>query len=130
MLSRSRSQCSASDRSSKGAARQPKPSSSFQQPWAVSWNAIGWWRSSRGSTHPSPTRSIFQVPDGFFRIRRSAVLAAMDQSASPRSLLLRFAQVMNTQTSFTALSNAVHQLDEPAIRVPLRSLGSARSGSA
>lgn len=64
----------------------------------------------------SPHRNLIQVPDGSFRIRRGALMAAMDQSASLRGLLLRFAQVMNTQTSFTALSNAVHQLDERLAR--------------
>jgi hypothetical protein len=37
-------------------------------------------------------------------------------SASLRDLLLRYVQAMNTQTSFTALSNVVHQIDERLAR--------------
>jgi CRP-like cAMP-binding protein len=60
--------------------------------------------------------SLVQVPDDAYRIRPAAVIEAMDCSAGLRSLIMRFALILNTQTSFTALSNAVHQIDERLAR--------------
>lgn len=64
----------------------------------------------------SPHRVIIQVPDGGFRIDRGAFVQALDASASMRGLMLRYAQVMNVQMAFTALSNAVHPIDERLAR--------------
>jgi CRP-like cAMP-binding protein len=61
-------------------------------------------------------RSLAQVPGDGHRIGRAALVRAMEQSASLRDLLLRFVQVMNTQTMFTALSNAVHPINERLAR--------------
>ena len=64
----------------------------------------------------SPHRVFVQVKDDAFHMPLSTLVKAMDESAPLRNLLLRFAQVMNTQTAFTALSNAVHPVDERLAR--------------
>lgn len=46
----------------------------------------------------------------------AAFQGAVAQSASLRTLLLRFAQVLGIQTAYTALSNAVHHVDERLAR--------------
>lgn len=68
-----------------------------------------------GST-TSVNRMEIQVPGTAYSIPRAALVHAMATSASLRDLLLRYVQAMNTQTSFTALSNAVHQIDERLAR--------------
>ena len=50
------------------------------------------------------------------RIEYAPFVEAFGRSASLLRLLLRFAQVMVVQTSFTALSNAVHQVDQRLAR--------------
>ena len=64
----------------------------------------------------SPHRSVIQLAGDGHRISPSALVAAANRSSTLRDLLLRFVQVLNTQTSFTALSNAVHQIDERLAR--------------
>ena len=64
----------------------------------------------------SPHRVVIQVPDGAYRIGRLALVGAMDRSASLWGLLLRFAQIQALQSNFTALSNAVHPIDERLAR--------------
>ncbi|GJE04672.1 hypothetical protein GMJLKIPL_6637 [Methylobacterium isbiliense] len=49
-------------------------------------------------------------------IARSALVGAMEESASLHNLLLRFAQVQGLQSNYTALSNAVHQINERLAR--------------
>ena len=44
------------------------------------------------------------------------MLAALAASATLRTTLLRYAQALSVQVSFTALSNAVHQIDERLAR--------------
>ena len=64
----------------------------------------------------SPHRLIVQVPNGAYRIGRGALQVACDASATLRNLLLRYAQVMSVQTAYTALSNAIHPVDERLAR--------------
>ena len=64
----------------------------------------------------SPQRVEIQVPGTAHRIERAALVEAMERSASLRGLLLRFAQVQLLQSGFTALSNAVHPIDERLAR--------------
>jgi CRP-like cAMP-binding protein len=61
-------------------------------------------------------RSLIQVPGEGHRILRTALVDALERSASLRALLLRFAQVQGVQTSYTALSNAVHPINERLAR--------------
>ena len=61
-------------------------------------------------------RSPIQVPGEGHRIRRTALVEALDNSASLRALLLRFVQVQGVQTGYTALSNAVHPVNERLAR--------------
>lgn len=64
----------------------------------------------------APQRVVMQIPGDAYRIARPALAEAMDASAPLRRLLLLFAQVQAVQSSFTALSNAVHPLDERLAR--------------
>lgn len=64
----------------------------------------------------SAHRINVQIEDDAWRIAKGPFLAAVDGSADLRILLLRYAQTLAVQTSFTALSNAVHQIDERLAR--------------
>jgi CRP-like cAMP-binding protein len=64
----------------------------------------------------SPHRFLMQVADDSFRIARADFVEALAASASLRDLILRYAHVLGVQTSFTALSNAVHPVDERLAR--------------
>ena len=68
--------------------------------------------SSDISTH----RILIQVPDDAWRIAKTPFLVAVEESASLRKLLLRYAQTLSVQTGCTALSNAVHPVDQPLPR--------------
>ena len=61
-------------------------------------------------------RIVMQVPGAGWRISADALCSACDASASLRSLLLRFTQTLAVQGRFTALSNAVHPIDERLAR--------------
>ena len=61
-------------------------------------------------------RISIQVPDDAFRIDRESFEEAVVQSASLRALLMRYVYTLTTQTSYTALSNAVHPIDERLAR--------------
>ena len=50
------------------------------------------------------------------RIPCAAILAASDASATLRDVLLRFAQVLMVQTTYSVLANAVHHVDERLAR--------------
>jgi len=61
--------------------------------------------------------SIFMQVGGMgFRIQSIRLSSALEDSFALRSLLLRFAQVMAVQASFTALSNATHHIEERLAR--------------
>ncbi len=64
----------------------------------------------------SPYDIFMQVAGDGHRIERDALLEAMEQSATLRTLLSLFVQTLTTQTAFTALSNAVHHVDERLAR--------------
>ena len=63
-----------------------------------------------------PHSSQMQVPGHGQRVRYATFAAAFGESNSLLKLLLRFAQVMLVQTSYTALSNAVYQVDQRLAR--------------
>lgn len=57
-----------------------------------------------------------QVPGHAYRLTRSRFLQLMDDNREFSKLLHRAAQVLATQVSFTALSNAVHEISERLAR--------------
>lgn len=79
------------------------------------WDGAGPLAPLMGS-NSSVHRVLFQVAGEGHRIASQALVDAMDRSSSLRLLIHRFALTLNTQTSFTALSNAVHQIDERLAR--------------
>lgn len=64
----------------------------------------------------SPHKGLVQVPGECLNMPASLLVEAADKSATLRLLLLRYAQTLATQTAYTALSNAVHQIDERLAR--------------
>ncbi len=64
----------------------------------------------------APNLIIMQIGGFCYRIERSRFDAATETSATLRGLLLRYVQTFNVQASFTALSNAVHPVDERLAR--------------
>ena len=77
-----------------------------------------------GFVHPAvmlgadriPQMVMIQLPGDSLHLPRRHLLAAAEDSAELRRLLLLFAQAQAVQTSFTTLSNAVHQTDERLAR--------------
>ncbi len=63
-----------------------------------------------------PHSSQIQVPGHGQRIGYATFADAFGRSNSLLKLMLRFAQVMLVQTSYTALSNAVHQVEQRLAR--------------
>ena len=63
-----------------------------------------------------PLRVQIQLPDDAYRIPVAPFLQALDASATLRRTLLLFAHTYSTQSSFTTLSNTVHQVDERLAR--------------
>ncbi len=59
---------------------------------------------------------LVQVAGHGWRITTQALLTCVDQSATLRRLLARYVQTLITQTGQTALSNAMHQVDERLAR--------------
>ena len=64
----------------------------------------------------SPYDGQIQVPDDCHRIEVDALREAMATSASLHNILLRYVQTLSVQTSYTALSNAVHPIEERLAR--------------
>ncbi|MGV8855181.1 MAG: Crp/Fnr family transcriptional regulator [Devosia sp.] len=65
----------------------------------------------------SHVHAIFmQIAGHGLRIRVAALGAALARSAPMRSLFTRYGQTLATQTAFTALSNAVHHVEERLAR--------------
>ena len=64
----------------------------------------------------SPHGIIMQIPGRGHRIETAPFIQAVGESASLRATLLLYVQALNAQTSFTALSNAVHHIDERLAR--------------
>lgn len=61
--------------------------------------------------HSAPYSISMQVSGTGLRIQSIRLSHAMEESFPLRSLLLRYAQVMAIQASFTALSNASHRIE-------------------
>ena len=61
-------------------------------------------------------RIFIQVADDAWRIGEEPFLAALNASPSLRNLLTRYVQTLAIQTTYTALSNAVHPIDERLAR--------------
>ncbi len=64
----------------------------------------------------APYRTLVQVGGEGYRIPVARLVEAMEASPAMRNLLLRYAQALSVQTSFTALANAVHPVDERLAR--------------
>ena len=68
----------------------------------------------------SDDRSVYdcvaQLPGNCWRIPADAFRAALDSSPTLHALMLRYVQALSVQTSYTALSNAVHPIDERLAR--------------
>ena len=62
------------------------------------------------------TDVAIQIAGSAHRIDRLALLDAVRRSVSLRDALVRFAQALMVQTTYTLLSNAVHQIDERLAR--------------
>lgn len=61
-------------------------------------------------------RVVMQVSGQGYRISADALTAAQEASRAVQTLLTRYCHVLSTQISFTALSNAIHQIDERLAR--------------
>ena len=64
----------------------------------------------------SPYLGNVQLPGHGFRVPVAAFLAAVEASPTLRPLLQKFAHVLAMQSGFTALSNAVHPIEERLAR--------------
>lgn len=64
----------------------------------------------------SPVDGQVQLPGTCWRMDASALREAVDQSSALRALLLRYVQTLWTQVAHTAMSNAVHTVDERLAR--------------
>lgn len=64
----------------------------------------------------SPHRIIVQIADASFQIPVEAFKEAIGQSPSLHGLLLRYVQTLSIQASYTALSNAIHPIEERLAR--------------
>ena len=64
----------------------------------------------------APQRIIVQVAGEGHRVAAPVLRDALAASPALRDLLLRYVQAMAVQTAYTALSNAVHQIDERLAR--------------
>ena len=64
----------------------------------------------------SPYRTVIQVAGEGHCIDAQVLGEAANASPGLRDLLLRYAQTLSVQTSYTALSNAVHPIDERLAR--------------
>jgi len=64
----------------------------------------------------TPHRIFMQVSGAALMIGAEALKQAVDASPTLRKLLLRYVQAFATQTAYTALSNAVHTIEERLAR--------------
>ena len=64
----------------------------------------------------SPHHIVIQVADDAYRLPVDMLREAADASPTLRRLLLRYVQTLTTQSVFTALSNAMHSVDERLAR--------------
>lgn len=64
----------------------------------------------------SPYRTLVQLAGHGHRLEADILRQAFETRPSLRDLLLRYVQALSVQTSYTALSNAVHPVDERLAR--------------
>lgn len=64
----------------------------------------------------SPHRVFMQVEGASFRIAATALQAALDRSRPLRRLLLHYVQAFAVQLAYTAVSNAVHSIEQRLAR--------------
>ncbi len=64
----------------------------------------------------APYQFIVQIAGSGYRMPVPAFRAAFDASPSMRTLFGYYLQTLTTQTAYTALSNAIHQVDERCAR--------------
>ena len=64
----------------------------------------------------TPNRVLIQVAGDGWRIAAAPFARVLDESPTLRAFLLRYVQAMIVQTSYTALSNAVHPVDKRLAR--------------
>jgi CRP-like cAMP-binding protein len=73
----------------------------------------GFWPASLAlGTDRSPYQAIVQIAGEGYRMPVAALRQAIAASRPLHELLLRFAQALSVQISYTALSNAVQPVDE------------------
>jgi CRP-like cAMP-binding protein len=64
----------------------------------------------------SPFRTLVQVLGEGYRVRADVLREIMQGSPGLHALLLRYVEALSIQTSYTALSNAIHPVDERLAR--------------
>lgn len=64
----------------------------------------------------APYEGIIQLPDHCWKIRLDILLNAINQSTTLLPFLLLYIQSLSTQIAYTALSNAVHSVEERLAR--------------
>lgn len=64
----------------------------------------------------TPNHVFMQLPGSGWRITARALGTAMDASVPLRTLVLRYAHTLSLQMSYTALSNAMHPVEERLAR--------------
>lgn len=63
-----------------------------------------------------PYSTFMQVGGNGYRLRSVDLVTIIDASDAVKTLLVRYSQAHSVQASYTALSNAVHQIDERLAR--------------
>jgi len=63
-----------------------------------------------------PYSTFMQVAGSGYRIRSAELVAVIDECDAVKTLMGRYAQTQAVQSAYTALSNAVHQIDERLAR--------------
>ena len=63
-----------------------------------------------------PVKIEAQIPGRAYRIPREEFAASVAASTTLRDALLRFAHVLNVQSTYTSLSNAIHHVEERLAR--------------
>ena len=64
----------------------------------------------------TPNRILIQIADDAWRIGHAAFETVLEASPSLRLLLMRWVQAFAAQTSYTALSIAIHPIEERLAR--------------
>ncbi|MGV8938501.1 MAG: Crp/Fnr family transcriptional regulator [Allorhizobium sp.] len=67
-------------------------------------------------SYSDPFSTFMQIGGNGHRIRNTVLMRALDRSDAMKTIFIRYAQAHAVQTAYTALSNAVHQIDERLAR--------------